>query len=161
VNNTKHAVYLGLFLYALWFLLSGYSGMLLSLLGLLSTAFTVVIAMRMEIVDRESHPILLKPSIINFWIWLAGEVVKSNLAVARCILSPDLPISPTVIRIRSTQRSELGRVTFANCITFVPGTVTLHTQGEYLSVHALTRDLADDLLRGEMDRRVTRVERTL
>ena len=62
-----------------------------------------------------------------------------------------------MLRVRSTQPTDLGRVIFANSITLTPGTVSVDVgEGEIL-VHALSRDGADDLAAGEMDRRVTRM----
>lgn len=152
------AINLGLVLYANWLLLSGhYSGLFLSL-GVASTILAVVIASRMEIVDRETYPLPLNLSALMFWFWLAGEVVKANLDVARRILTPSIPISPTVFSLKASQRTDLGRVTFANSITLTPGTVSVDLQGDTIEVHALTREAAQALQKGEMDRRVTEME---
>jgi multicomponent Na+:H+ antiporter subunit E len=80
--------------------------------------------------------------------------------VARIVLDPRLPISPTLVRVKASQKSAVGVVTYANSITLTPGTVTVEiAQGEFV-VHALTREGADSLQEGEMDRRVTRFEGT-
>ncbi len=93
-----------------------------------------------------------------YWRWLAREVVKANLDVARRILSPSLPISPTVFTLKASQRTNLGRVTFANSITLTPGTVSIDLQGDTIEIHALTQEAAKTLQTGEMDRRVTDME---
>jgi multicomponent Na+:H+ antiporter subunit E len=86
------------------------------------------------------------------------EIAKANLHVARVILTPSLPIQPRVIRIRATQRSELGNTIFANSITLTPGTVALDVRGGSILVHALTDQAAAGLVDGVMDSRVSRVE---
>ena len=86
------------------------------------------------------------------------EIVKANIAVALRIVSPRLPIRPRVIRVRAGQRTDIGRVIYANSITLTPGTVTVDTEGDHITVHALTPEAAEGVLSGEMDRRVTRVE---
>ena len=48
-----------------------------------------------------------------------------------------------MIRVKATQRSELGRVTYANSITLTPGTLTLRIDGRHFVVHALTEAGAD------------------
>jgi multicomponent Na+:H+ antiporter subunit E len=63
-----------------------------------------------------------------------------------------------VINVKASQKTDLGMVIYANSITLTPGTVTIDLQGNRLKVHALTRDTAASLLKGEMDRRVSRVE---
>ena len=92
---------------------------------------------------------------------LGREIIKSNIDVTLRILDPKLRISPNVIRVRATQRSDLGRVTYANSITLVPGTVAMSVEADEITVHALTWDVAADLQRGEMDRRITAMERDL
>ena len=149
---------LGLVLYGHWLLLSGHYGRLLLSLGFASTLGAVAIALRMEIVDRETYPIPLNLKALLYWPWLAREVIKANLDVARRILSPSLPISPTVITVKTSQRTDLGRVTFANSITLTPGTVSIDLQGDTIEVHALTEQAAQGLQKGEMDRRVTEME---
>ena len=84
--------------------------------------------------------------------------MKSNLAVARLILTPTLSISPTVIRVTATQQTDLGRVVYANSITLTPGTVSMSLDDDQITVHALTREMAENLQTGEMDHRVTRLE---
>ena len=153
-----HAISLALVLFALWLLLSGHYVPLLIGLGALSVLLVVTIALRMDVVDREGHPIHLSPKALLYWSWLAWEIVKSNVDVARRILSPTLPISPTVIRLKASQKSELGKVIYANSITLTPGTVSIDIDGDKIEVHALTREAAQALRTGDMDRRVTRFE---
>jgi multicomponent Na+:H+ antiporter subunit E len=49
-------------------------------------------------------------------------------------------------------------VLYANSITLTPGTVSIRVHGTKITVHAIADDVADGLLEGEMDRRVTRLE---
>ena len=64
----------------------------------------------------------------------------------------------TVFTVRGSQKSELGRVVYANSITLTPGTVTIDLEGEELTVHALTKAGLEGVESGEMDRRVARLE---
>ncbi|MBT6441056.1 MAG: cation transporter, partial [Alphaproteobacteria bacterium] len=47
---------------------------------------------------------------------------------------------------------------YANSITLTPGTLTTDVKEGEIEVHALSRYLMDDLIRSEMDRRVTELE---
>ncbi|MDJ0861697.1 MAG: Na+/H+ antiporter subunit E [Gammaproteobacteria bacterium] len=152
------AVNLVLVMYANWLLFSGHYDRLLLSLGFASTLVAVAIALRMDIVDRETYPVPLNLRALTYWLWLAGEVIKANLDVARRILSPSLPISPSVVLVKASQRTDLGRVTYGNSITLTPGTITIDLEGDTLEVHALTREAAEVLQQGEMDRRVTEME---
>lgn len=158
MSKLKHTFNLSLFLFAIWLLLSGHYTPLLLALGVLSTLLVVLLATRADLIDRETHVVLLKPSMLFYWLWLGREIIKSNIDVTRRILSPGLPISPTLFSVRSGQKTDLGRVTYANSITLVPGTVTVDINGDVFTVHALTQAAAADLKRGEMNRRVCDVE---
>jgi multicomponent Na+:H+ antiporter subunit E len=147
---------LGASLFALWLLLSGHYGPLLLSVGLLSVALVVTITARMQAVD----PALTRCSIRawRYWPWLALEVVKANIDVGRRILAPRMDISPRFFRLKAGQKTDLGKVIYANSITLTPGTVTVDVSGEELLVHALTREAAAALEEGEMDRRVRELE---
>ena len=77
--------------------------------------------------------------------------------VGRRALGPGLDISPTLLRVSASQKTDLGRVIYANSITLTPGTVSVDVEGGTILVHALSRDGAAALEEGEMDRRVTRM----
>ena len=66
--------------------------------------------------------------------------------------------APTVVRVKAGQRSDLGRVIFANSITLTPGTVSLWLGEDTIEVHALTEAGAEALSGGEMNRRVSAIE---
>ncbi len=158
-NINKHAISLGLSLIGLWLLLSGHYTLLLISFGLLSVMLVVLIALRMDVVDHEGHPLHLNlKALFTYWVWLLKEIIVSNIYVCRLILNPALPISPTVIALRSSQSTDLARVIFANSITLTPGTVTIDVDGDITEVHALTEELARSLLAGSMDSKVTALE---
>jgi multicomponent Na+:H+ antiporter subunit E len=159
MNKIPHALSLGIFLGALWVLLSGYFTPLLLFFGLVSVCLVVYLALRMDVVDHEGHPVHLKIRLtISYWLWLLKEIVISNIDVCRRILSPGMPISPIVIRIKSTQATGLGHVIYANSITLTPGTVSMNVDGDVIEVHALTGEGAANLEAGEMNRRVRLME---
>jgi multicomponent Na+:H+ antiporter subunit E len=156
-----HFINLWLFYFAIWLLLSGYyDDPLLVGFGVLTCTLCVFIAWRTEVLDPEESPLRLGLSAQTFfyWPWLLMQIIKSNLDVTRIILDPKLPISPTMISVRPTQRTDLGRVIYASSITLTPGTVTTYMRGETFDVHALTQEAADAVLEGEMGRRVTQLE---
>lgn len=145
-------------LLATWLLLSGYFQPFLLTLGVISCVIVVAIALRMDVVDRESFPIHLTAKVMIYWPWLLKEIWLAAVDVTKCVLSPRLPISPTVIDLESTQHSDLGRVIYANSITLTPGTYTIRIYENRILVHALSRDGAESLAGGEMDRRVSAME---
>jgi len=152
------ALSLVVILFAFWLLLSGYFVPFLLTMGLLSAVAVAMLGRRMDLVDHEGHPIRLSWRLILYWPWLFKEIVKSAWDVSRIILSPRLPISPTLVRAKTSQKTTVGVVTYANSITLTPGTISVDVTKDEILVHALTREAAAGLLEGEMDRRVTRFE---
>ena len=153
-----HAISLSAVLFGTWLLLSGYFTALLISFGVLSLIVTVGIAWRMDVIDHESHPIHLTWRIPAYWVWLLIEIIKANFAVAKTILGIGEPVSPNVIKVKPSQRTELGQVIYANSITLTPGTISIELEDGEITVHALTQGSADDLNTGVMDRHVTRRE---
>jgi len=151
---------LGLFgvLLALWLFASGHYTPLLVGFGLLSCGLVVLLARSMGIVDAEAVPLHLLPRALAYLPWFVLEVAKANLDVARRILHPRLPISPCVFPVRPSQRSDLGRVLYANSITMTPGTVSILVRHDAITVHAIARTVARSLEGGEMDARVSTLE---
>jgi len=157
----KHAISLFVTLYVLWLLLSGHwTDPLLLSLGLVSVALTVFVAWRMEGLDHEGVPINVSVHALAYWPWLIGQIVLSNIAVARVILSPHRA-TPRLDWVPASQRTEVGRVIFANSITLTPGTISVQLDSGRILVHALESEGIDDLKGGDMDRRVTWVESPL
>ena len=61
--------------------------------------------------------------------------------------------------VKCTQITPEGKTTYANSITLTPGTVTTNIKDNTLEVHALTSDLGDDVRSGDMDKKVTWLEK--
>ena len=155
----KYTISLTLVLSVTWLLFSGHwTHAVLLPLGALSVAFSVYLARRMRIVDREGHPIQMLLPLIRYLPWLVKEVVKSNLVVAGHIIRGPKSISPRVSRVEITQKADFARVTLANSITLTPGTVSIYVREREIWFYALTEKMEQDVLSGEMDRRVTRME---
>ena len=154
----RHALSLFAGLYGLWLALSGHYTPFLLAIGAACTAFAVAVAMRMDVVDHEGHPVHLGYRIPLYWGWLTIQILLSALKVGRLVLSPRLRIDPVLETVPSSQKTDLGRVIYANSITLTPGTLSTSVSADGIEVHALTRRGMDELKAGDMDRRVTQVE---
>ena len=154
----RHTINLSLSLAAFWLLISGHNTTLMLLLGAVSIAFVLYIAHRMDIVDHESLPLHLTLKLPGFYVWLIKEIILANILVVKHIWLGNKTISPTLTTIKANQKTDIGKVIYANSITLTPGTVTVALEGDQLMVHALLRESIIDLQAGEMDRRITELE---
>lgn len=144
-----------------WLLLSGYwTNPLILLLGAASVALATWIALRIEnkyAFHDKGVAILVRQH--TFWPWLFLEIVKSNIAVLKCIWMPKShPISPIIRQLKMQPQSRIARTLYANAITLTPGTVTIEVRDDEILVYALLEDAMKDLEGGEMGRRVHKLE---
>jgi|TARA_B100000929_G_scaffold113635_1_gene90084 multicomponent Na+:H+ antiporter subunit E len=154
-------VLMGLVFFGIWLLWSGHYSFdhtLVFVLGAVSCAAVVFIIKRARIDDAEGHPIHLFGRALVYWPWLIWAIVKANIDVTLRILKPGLPISPTLVKVRPSQKTDLGRVIYANSITLTPGTVSVEMDEDTIVVHAISREGTEELKDGDMDRRVTAME---
>lgn len=141
-------------LIAAWLLWSGIFKPLLLGLGLFSCLLTIYIKHRMDYFATDVFAMSYGRRLFGYWLWLGKEVVKSSLDVARIVISPSLPISPQVVKVKASSEHPVDQALLANSITLTPGTLALDVHDGEIIVHALTRAGADELERGEMDHRV-------
>ncbi|MDY0191513.1 MAG: Na+/H+ antiporter subunit E [Desulfuromonas sp.] len=153
----KYTLYLTATLTAFWLLLSGYNTPFILSCGACSIAVTVFVAQRMRVIDAEAQPVQLPVRTVIYFVWLVKEIALANFAVCRRIWSRHVDISPTMICVKSSQKTPFGIMMYANSITVTPGTVCVNVDGNNLEVHALTWSAAEDLLSGEMDRRISQL----
>ena len=139
-----------------WLSNSGHYTPLLLSLGAVSIGITVLLTSRLGGIDRESVPYVRIFGFIWYLPWLFWEILKANYAVIKACLMADLDISPALVKVKTTCRSDLAKVTFANSITLTPGTVTVEVEGDKLLVHALYEASATPEAFEEMDRRSSR-----
>ena len=143
-----------------WLAFSGmFEGLLLSL-GALSCALVLWLVARADAADRQ------RVSLEIYWfgwaaysVWLVKEIAVANADVVKRIFGGKRAIDPRLVRLKLSQKTEIGRVVYANSITLTPGTVSVDLDDESVTVHALSAEGIESLEGGEMDRRVRRIEK--
>ena len=150
------ALLLFVFYFVIWLLLSGHYDPLLLTLGVLSCITCLYVTWKAKFIDEEGLPLHLLIRLPIYTLWLFKEIIKANIDTAKIIIlnNPD----PQNFRVKSSQKTEAGKVTYANSITLTPGTVTTVVDGDILEVHALSSDMADDVKSGAMDKKVSWLE---
>jgi multicomponent Na+:H+ antiporter subunit E len=75
------------------------------------------------------------------------ELLKSNIAVLRVVLSPRLRVRSGVIAVPTELTNDVALTMLANMITLTPGTLTLDISPDrrYLYVHTLNLDDPEDV----------------
>ena len=159
ISRLASILILFVLLAATWLVWSGFFKALLLFLGLVSSVLCLWLALRMRFFDDYLFSLPVGMSFLGYVIWLTREVLKSSLDVSKVVLSPSLPISPRVARIRAGSAHPYDQVLFANSITLTPGTLSMDLDEGVITVHSLTEEGMRDLMSGEMDRRITALRR--
>ncbi len=80
---------------------------------------------------------------LGYLVFFLAELIKSNLHIARVVLTPSLPITPAIVKVRTRLQSPMGRLLLANSITLTPGTLTVEIDGEWLYIHWVNAEATD------------------
>ena len=137
-----------------WLLWSGQFKPLQLALGSFSCLLVGYLTQRMGYFDDEVFALRFGLRLYSYWVWLAKKIVLSSIEVARVVLDPRLPISPQVVEIKASADHPVDLAILGNSITLTPGTLALDVHLGVIKVHSLTQAGADDLVSGEMERRV-------
>jgi len=132
-------------LYAFWLLFSGQYDLFHLSLGFICSVLVTYVSHDLLTQDIEGPGSLGK-------IWRFVQYVH----VAYLVINPKA-IDPQVVGFKTKLKSDISLVTLANSITLTPGTITMDIVDGHFYVHALSQKVADDLLTGEMERRVARI----
>ncbi len=96
-----------------------------------------------------------------FWLWFAGRLAVTNIAVVRDVLVRDQRSSPVIVAYRTLCDSDLEAALFAIMISLTPGTLMIATRdaphapgddphgghaGSRLYVHVMYADSVDRAL---------------
>jgi len=62
-------------------------------------------------------------------------LIKSNLDVARRVLTPSLPINPGIVKFKTKLTTDYSKMVLANSITLTPGTLTVDVIDDTFYIH--------------------------
>lgn len=142
---------------AFWLGMSGQTSGLLLGMGTASVILTMILAYRLDIIDRQGAAYVRLFQMLLYLPWLIKEIVKANWRVVKACLKADIDIDPALVKLKSSCSSDLAKVVFANSITLTPGTVTVDIDGDKFLIHALYEEDAGPGAFDEMDRRSRKV----
>ncbi len=67
--------------------------------------------------------------------YLLWYIIIANFDVAYRVISPEMPIRPGIVKIKTSLTSDIARTALANSITLTPGTMTVDIKGDELYIH--------------------------
>lgn len=147
-EGLSRAHYLAVFLLllALWILLTAsLQPAELALGTLVSLVVTIVSRPRLQLFSGVRLTPLAPVYLFRYLGYLLVALIRSNLDMARRVLSPRLPLDPAVVEVHTDLRSAIGRLALANSITLTPGTLSVDVHDDRILVHWIDCPADDDL----------------
>ncbi len=138
----KHgAVFLYLLLFLFWLILSATLDLVIIVTGLLASLLVVFYNYDLIFNPLEATRLTLKTikRLIVLFFVLIMNIVKSNIEVAKIVLSPKMKIDPGFVSIRQPLKKELNQAFYANAITLTPGTLSIDCSNNEIIVHGLVQ----------------------
>ncbi len=85
------------------------------------------------------------------------NLVQSNIAVAKIVLNPKLPINTGIVKLSTNLKNDYDKLVLANAITLTPGTITVELRDKELFIHilnmnSLNRDILQIEIVNELER---------
>ncbi|MGN0736327.1 MAG: Na+/H+ antiporter subunit E [Anaerovoracaceae bacterium] len=153
-------VELSIFLFVLWFMLSGRTEVRFLIMGagfslLTSYVCAPFLTVRNEKNGREFF--LLRVNIfkmLGYFVWLLKEIFFSGIEVTKIILKKSA-LEPRIVYFRMDYENPTAAALLATSITLTPGTITLdiNDMGVY-EIYALNVSCAESLLCGKMQKKI-------
>jgi multicomponent Na+:H+ antiporter subunit E len=151
-----------------WLLLSGHYDIIHTLYGVISVTAVLTLHYRLkkyyffeeEITQADAklkggYPAAIRFFRLLFYIsWLLWQILVASLQVAYVVLSPKMPIDPSLVRFKTKLPNTVARVILGNSITLTPGTITVQIADDEFIVHALmdvsAKGIEEDALPAEV-----------
>lgn len=141
-----------------WLLLSGYFKAILLILGAISCLFVTYLSVRLKIYSSTNDRLKFNLRLPLYAPWLLVEIIKSNIHVAKLVLSPRSLLQPQTLTTQPSQKTNTGIAVHANSITLTPGTISVDINDSGILVHALSDHTAQGIIDKEIDTQVTKHE---
>ena len=151
--------YISFFLFGiLWLIFSGVYEPLTLSFGVMSVLIVTAINALLKMSVSYKGSFSYKKFFILYVPWILKEILVSGIKTSGAILGLR-KFKSNAKKIKTSQRTSLGTVIYGNSITLTPGTVTIEVGQGDLIVHALCDSSLNDLEVGEMDKRVSDLEK--
>ena len=93
---------------------------------------------------KEIKAVRMLPRIARY-LWLViCEIAKSNAALIRTVYGKADEIKPQLVTFKTPLKGAYPSI-LADCITVTPGTISVLSEGDKLTVHALDKSLAEGI----------------
>ncbi|MBR6571217.1 MAG: Na+/H+ antiporter subunit E [Clostridia bacterium] len=132
--------------FALWVVFNGKLNVEIAVFGVILSALVYLFSCKFLGYSPEKDKALLRliPAALRYVWLLVCEIFKSNLALLRVVYSRRIEVKPRLVTFRTPLKGTYKSI-LANCITVTPGTISVHSEGDKLTVHCLDESFMDGI----------------
>lgn len=161
MNKKIGALILFFLILGFWIILSFKIDLTITIIGFLVSA--MIVFFNYDLVFNQGEISKLSLRLIgNFFVLIAVllfNIAKSNIEVAKIVLSKKMPIDPGFEKIKNPLKKELNQAFFANAITLTPGTLTVDMNESEIVVHGLVKQHVYDLGNSSLEKAFLKLEK--
>jgi multicomponent Na+:H+ antiporter subunit E len=130
------AILLFIFLIIIWFLLTLDVTLSNIIVGVVATILVTIFYTKYALkADRKLLQIgRYFWAFVYLFIFL-WECIKANIDVMYRVVHPAMPIKPGIVKVKSSLKTDIGKVFLANSITMTPGTITVDIIDNNFYIH--------------------------
>lgn len=128
-----------LVLFASYLALAGFYVQELLLGAIVSAVLTVILAKHVNYTIDYRFPVKLLVFIFAYLPLFVWQLILSNLAVAKIVLSPNIKkhLNSGFVKISTDLEGDFAKLTLANSITLTPGTLSIDIDGNDIYIHTI------------------------
>jgi multicomponent Na+:H+ antiporter subunit E len=152
----------GAVLLGLWLLFSGQYDVFHISAGVFSVALIMLLnreLFRVRLFPGDTHREIKISAVFPYVFWLLKEIIIAAIGVARIVLTPKMPLDPSLLEFHADMPNAGSQTILGNSITLTPGTITIDISHGVFLVHAINDSSSDGLVKGVMPARVAHLYR--
>ena len=132
--------------FALWIVFNGRFTWEIAAFGVVISAVIYAFSVRFLGYDpkKELKAVKMLPRIFRYLWLVVKEIAKSNAALIRTVYGRADEIKPQLVTFKTPLKGAYKAI-LADCITVTPGTISVLSQDDKLTVHALDKSFADGI----------------
>jgi len=132
--------------FLLWVVFNGKLNLEIAVFGVILSALVYLFSCKFlgYSIQKDKALLRLIPAALRYVWLLVCEIFKSNLALLRVVYSRKIEVKPQLVTFRTPLKGVFKSI-LANCITVTPGTISVLSEEDRLTVHCLDRQFMDGI----------------
>ena len=146
--------------FLLWVVFNGKLNLEITVFGVILSAVVYLFSCKFlgYSLEKDRKLFRLIPSVLRCAGLLLCEIVKSNLALLRVVYSRRIEVKPRLVTFATPLKGAFKSL-LANCITVTPGTISVISEDDRLTVHALDESFAQGIEDTDFQKQLLQMQR--